>query len=141
MVKGRQPCTSANPVLRAAPTPTESLYLRTFLLFLELSLAASSTTAQSIVSGEISGVVRDELAQPMHGLHVVLTEVRTGLQQDRETGAGGRFDFIFLPTGTYQLFAERLGYRPSRVESIPVRPNCSIPLPISLRPPLRRSMR
>jgi hypothetical protein len=108
--------------------------LRLVVVVLVLSLSASGVRGQSIVSGEISGVVRDELARPMPGVHVVLTEVRTGLQHDRETGTGGRFSFGFLPTGTYQVFAERLGYRPSRVESIPVRPNRSIPLFISLLP-------
>ncbi len=96
--------------------------MRIPILTFAFTLIAPSAVAQSIVSGGITGTVLDELGRPMQAGHVIITEVSTGLERERETGANGRFDVLFLPPGTYDVFAEQLGYRPTRVRGIPVAP-------------------
>ena len=86
------------------------------------TLVAPNASAQSIVTGAISGTVLDESGRPVPDAHVILTETGTGRLRDQDTGAGGRFDFLFLPPGSYEVFAEQLGYRPTRVRGIPVGP-------------------
>ena len=102
------------------PYPSGASALRILIPALALTLMASNAFAQSIVTGAITGTVLDEFGRPMPDVHVVLTEPGTGLQRDRETGDGGQFDFLFLSAGSYEVFAEQLGYRPGRVRGIPV---------------------
>ena len=108
--------------------------MRILTTVLALTLMAPNAFAQSIVTGAISGTVVDQLGRPMVAAHVILTEVGTGTQRDGETGAGGQFDFLFVPPGTYEVFAEELGYRPQRVRGVPVGPGRSTTVSISLSP-------
>ena len=148
MPDGRQPCTpprrgwsETNQTLAGHPrdpmqltrTPIlEQRPLRILIAAFALTLMAPTAYAQSILLGAINGVARDELARPMQGVHIILTEVGTGVGREQETSATGRFEFLFLPPGSYEVFAEQLGYRPIRVRGIAVRPGRSIPVSVSL---------
>ena len=116
------------------PTPSGVPALRILTTVLALTLMAPNAFAQSIVTGAVSGTVVDQLGRPMVAAHVILTEVGTGTQRDGETGAGGRFTFLSILPGTYEVFAEELGYRPQRVRGVPVGPGRSTAVSISLSP-------
>ena len=64
------------------------------------------TFGQSIVSGAAAGTVQDTSGLPLSGVHVILSEVGTGFTRELETGADGRFDFLFLSPGEYVVFAK-----------------------------------
>ena len=108
--------------------------MRILIPVFAFATAAPEAVAQSIVTGAVSGTVLDESGSPMPSAHVILTEVITGLQREQETGAGGRYDFFFLPPGEYEVFAEQLGYRPSRVRGVPVERGGATTVPIRLAP-------
>ena len=110
----------------------EHPHLRILIPALALTLMAPNTFAQSIVTGAISGAVLDELGRPMPDVHVVLAETGAGVQRERQTGDRGQFDFLFLPPGSYEIFAQQLGYRANRVRGIPVGPGRATRVPISL---------
>ena len=92
-----------------------------------------ATFGQSIVSGAAAGTVQDTSGLPLSGVHVVLTEVGTGFTRELETGADGRFDFLFLSPGEYEVFAERLWFRPVRVRGIAIVPGGAVEVPVTLR--------
>lgn len=108
--------------------------MRILIPVLAFATAAPEAVAQSIVTGAVSGTVLDESGSPMPSAHVILTEVIIGWQREQETGAGGRYDFFFLPPGEYEVFAEQLGYRPSRVRGVPVERGRATTVPIRLAP-------
>jgi hypothetical protein len=71
------------------------------------ALTALSSAAQTL-TGSISGVIRDEQAAILPGATVTLTG-RQGLQT-QVTDAEGRYRFLALEPGTYQLAAELSGF-------------------------------
>jgi len=91
-----------------------------------------ATFGQSIVSGAAAGIVQDVSGVPLSGVHVILTEVGTGFTRELETGAAGRFDFLFLSPGEYEVFAERLWFRPVRVRGIAIVPGGAVQIPVTL---------
>ncbi len=88
--------------------------------------------AQTPTTGSVSGVVRDELGQPLRDARVVLSEPLTGFERAVETGRDGRFEFNLLFPGSYDVLAERLWSQPVLVRGIPVRTARVYQVPIRL---------
>ncbi len=108
--------------------------MRTLLTVLAIGLFASSAHAQSITAGEVTGMATDDFGQPLNGVYVILTEIVRGVTREVETARDGRFTFGLLPPGEYQLYAERLGDQPVRVEAIHVVQGRRTHVPVSLTP-------
>lgn len=111
----------------------EASHLRILIALLLAIAIVPLAHAQSIVSGTIVGIVRDESALPLGVVHVVITEVGTGFQREMHTSGSGAFEFVLVPDGVYEVFAERLGYRPVRVHGVVVDPGRQVHVPLSLR--------
>ncbi len=110
--------------------------LKLVLCFAVLPLVfdAGDAAGQSIVSGSVSGTVASETGLPMSRVHVRLTEVGTGVSREMETRRDGHFEFGFVTPGDYELFAERLGERPVRVEGIVVGSGARVSANVTLMP-------
>ncbi len=59
--------------------------MRILMAALALTLVAPNVSAQSIVTGAISGTVLDESGRPVPDAHVILTETGTGRHGDQDT--------------------------------------------------------
>jgi carboxypeptidase family protein len=100
-------------------------------------LLATPAAAQSLTAGELSGTVTDSSGHPLDGADVTVRDLASGVTRSATTVRTGRFQFALLPAGEYEVFAERLGYRPRRVRGVPVRPGglIDVPVPLTLTPP------
>ncbi len=103
------------------------------LCALILSLAcASRLHAQTIASGALEGIVRDAAGMPLGDVTVTLSSPDGGGSRTVGTPRDGAFRFILLPPGTYAILVERLGYRPKRIEGVPVQTGGTVRLNVSL---------
>ena len=93
---------------------------------------AGPASSQSLTTGTLHGSIRDSVGVSLSGVRLTLTDVGTGVSHVIDASWSGRFELAFLPPGTYDLLAERLGYRPRRVEGIPVRAGRRIGLDVTL---------
>lgn len=77
---------------------------------LSLLTCASVGQAQSLVAGDISGVVTDPSAAVISGATVTLTSLDTGSTQSSTSGSDGTYRFNLLKPGRYELTLERTGF-------------------------------
>ena len=80
---------------------------------------ASGQTTQ----GEIVGTVRDPQGSSVPGVAVSVTNTGTGLTRASTTADNGAFRFPALPTGVYELSAEKAGFAKVLVKGIEVAVN------------------
>lgn len=113
---------------------SSKLLLRALSLALAVGTTSVTASAQSIVAGSMAGVITDSVGNPLSGVHLILTQVASGITRDTETGREGQFEFLLLQPGEYQLFAERLGDRPVLVEGIPVGQGRRVTVTVALSP-------
>lgn len=104
------------PVIIHQPPPRSRLLLAAFLL----TFLPAAARAQGILSGELIGVVRDSLGQPLPGTDVAVTELGPSIIRWVTTDQDGAFRLRFLPAGVYDVVAEQLGYRPSRLARLSI---------------------
>ena len=86
-----------------------------------IALLPVGSSAQTLLSGTLTGVVRDQSGNLLPDVRVALREAQTGITSAAYTGADGRFFFRLLPPGEYELLAEKLEYRPHLLQAIPLR--------------------
>ena len=87
-----------------------------FGLVLGSACVASGQTTQ----GEIVGTVRDPQGSSVPGVAVSVTNTGTGLTRASTTADNGAFRFPALPTGVYELSAEKAGFAKVLVKGIEV---------------------
>ena len=71
--------------------------------------------AQSVTTGAISGVARSDSARILPGVDVVVSQRESGAVCRTTTDGAGTWRCTELAAGSYDVYAERLGYRPVRV--------------------------
>lgn len=86
-----------------------------------LGAGARAAPAQSLTAGTLSGVVRDTSGAPLYEAGVIATSRSTGISRGIVTPRTGLFTLPLLPAGEYDVFVERIGYRPARLTGVPVR--------------------
>lgn len=98
---------------RGAMRGVATRLLAAFSLASTAGLATAATAATPALlhaqeSGRISGIVSDETGQPVPSVQVQVVGTRFGALTDQ----AGRFTIVGVTPGTYQLRAQRIGYRP-----------------------------
>ena len=68
-------------------------------------------TAQSITSGDITGIVTDQSGGAIANAAATLTNVGTNVSQKATTNAKGNYRFAFLPPGTYKIVVNAPGFQ------------------------------
>jgi hypothetical protein len=90
--------------------------LRKWFLFgagvLLLAAFATHSPAQSIISGDVTGIVTDATNAAIPGAAVTLTDIDTGVKQTSTTNAAGSYRFAFVAPGAYNITASAKGFRP-----------------------------
>src|ERR1700738_432174 len=73
----------------------------------------SATTAQNLSSGSIDGIVTDDTGGALPGVTVTVSSPALQVKQLAEVSdAEGRYRFIDLPRGTYEVRFELTGFQP-----------------------------
>ena len=91
--------------------------------------AAFANQGQTAPAGTISGVVTNHAGAPVRMARVTLSARELGSNRSALTDQQGRFVFVALPAGRYQLTAHKQGFvRTGYGARAPGRPGISIPL-------------
>ena len=97
-----------------------------FRVYFLLALASLSLffvgTVWAGVTGTISGVIRDSSGAVVPGVQVAAHNTETGLRWTTSTDGKGFYSFQALPVGTYDIEANKAGFkeRVSGVSSEPI---------------------
>ena len=109
-----------------------------FQVYFFLSLASLSLffvgTARAGVTGSISGVIHDSSGAVVTGVQVSAHNTETGLQWTTSTDEKGFYSFQALPVGTYDVEANKTGFRGYRQSGIVINVNSSIAADVVLQP-------
>ena len=81
------------------------------ILLIAMIMIVAPVAAQSLVSGDITGVVTDPSGAMVPGTTVILKSLDTGESKTTQTGNDGTFRFNLVKPGPYQLSASRTGLR------------------------------
>src|SRR5947209_11308578 len=86
---------------------------RFYVLLLALLLVALplSLSAQSVVAGDVTGVVTDPSGAVVPNAQVSIKNLQTGEAQNATTNAQGSYRFPLLKPGNYQLTVDRKSTR------------------------------
>jgi hypothetical protein len=103
---------------RSSP-PLRGWILAVSALSLLLTLSVRSS-AQSIISGDVTGVVTDPSGAAIPGANVALTNVNTNTSQKTTTNAQGSYRFAFIPPGTYKVDAKASGFQAQQTPGVVV---------------------
>ncbi|MEJ2008602.1 MAG: carboxypeptidase-like regulatory domain-containing protein, partial [Acidobacteriota bacterium] len=76
-----------------------------------LSINSTTVFAQATATASISGVVRDPSGGVVPAVQVILTNPATGLTRRFTTQSAGQYSFTLVPPGTYDLSAQKTGFR------------------------------
>src|SRR5215831_1360178 len=90
-------------------------------------------TAWAGVTGSISGVIRDSSGAVVPGVQVGAHNVETGLQWTTTTDDRGFYSFQALPVGTYDIEANKAGFKGYRQSGIVINVNSSIAVDVALQ--------
>jgi len=92
---------------------------RVVLLAVALTLlfftAPMAVTAQQVSSGTVAGTITDPSGAVIVGADVTLTDVTTHAARKLATNADGRYFFVNIPPGTYDLTVGKTGFRTGKV--------------------------
>ncbi len=99
-----------------------------------LALASAPLPAQSVTSGTLEGTVRSADGSLLNDASILLTDASGGSTRALAISPGGRFNAGFLPSGSYDLLVERIGYAPRRLRGVTLRPGQHVDLRVVLAP-------
>lgn len=85
------------------------------------------------VTGSISGVIHDSSGAVVPGVQVVAHNTQTGLQWSTTTDDHGFYSLQALPVGTYDIQADKVGFRGYRQAGIVLNVNAAITADVSLQ--------
>ena len=74
-------------------------------------MLGTKATAQSITSGDITGVVTDPSGAGVPNADVTLTNINTNATQNTATSQQGTYRFAFLLPGTYNVTVKAAGFQ------------------------------
>ncbi len=92
------------------------------------------TQAQTFTIGSLEGTVQSPGGLPLDAAEVTVRDLVSGIARSARTLTDGRFRFNLLWPGEYDVFVERLGYRPRWVQGVLVRPGRLTDVPVTLTP-------
>ncbi|PYT97819.1 MAG: hypothetical protein DMG38_18280 [Acidobacteria bacterium] len=94
--------------------------LKKCILMIGLIFGSVCTASGQTTQGEIVGTVHDPQGSSVPSVSVSVTNTSTGLTRTSTTADNGSFRFPALPTGVYELTAEKAGFAKLLVKDIKV---------------------
>lgn len=105
-----------------------------FRMFLVLFLLSFGIAFGQTTTGSISGVVTDETGAVIPGATVTVRNVDTGFERTVQTNAEGRYSFVNLPIGQYELRVEAQNFSRYTQSGIGLLVNQNAVVNVSLKP-------
>lgn len=96
-------------------------------------LAASPAMAQSAATGTLSGQVTDQQGAVLVGAEVKLIDLTTNSARTTTTNDAGRYNFINVPPGTYDLTVSKPGFSLAKVSAQKVDVGLTLTLNVTLQ--------
>src|SRR5215469_11108870 len=106
--------------LLARPTRLRGLILKVVYTTLLLTLTVVAAWAQSTATGTVSGLVTDPSNAVIIGASVKLTDTSTNTSRDTTTNDAGRFIFVNVTPGTYDIKISKTGFAQAVVTRVVV---------------------
>jgi TonB-linked SusC/RagA family outer membrane protein len=107
------------------------MYLFRVLLLCSIVLSAR---AQNPTTGSVSGIVRNQLGDPLAGVTVVAHNLSTGLSAGTQTDSGGFFFFAKLPVaGRYNFSFSSVGFEQQTLSGYTIKPAAAISILVKLK--------
>jgi carboxypeptidase family protein len=85
-----------------------------------LTLLPATAAAQGATTGSLTGVITDAQGGVLPGANVVATHTPTGTTYDSVTDASGRYNFLNVRVGPYNVTVSMGGFKPETVENVDV---------------------
>jgi hypothetical protein len=98
-----------------------------------LSLAATPAWAQSTSAGSVSGQVTDQQNAVAPGAEVTLLDVTTNAVRKAITNEAGRYIFVNVPPGTYEISVSLAGFSTAKVSGQKVTVGQALTIDVSLK--------
>lgn len=123
----------------AVQTPAERRWapgLSLFWLIMMLTFCAAlqgPVLAQSAASGTVSGQVTDQQGAAMNSAVVRLTDTGTSAVRSTSSNAAGRYNFVNVPPGTYDLTVVKEGFAQAKVNAQTVEVGLALTLDVVLQ--------
>ncbi|HUD56056.1 MAG TPA: carboxypeptidase-like regulatory domain-containing protein, partial [Terracidiphilus sp.] len=114
------------------------LYPRTRSVFralpfvLALLFAFPATGFSQTNRGALNGVVTDQSGALVPGAIVEIVDVGTSASTKAVSSSAGEFSFIGLEVGTYTVNISASGFKPEKIQGVPVSAGTTYTLPIKL---------
>src|SRR5690348_2320048 len=102
------------------------------VLFCFAALVPTALFAQSASTGSVAGTVTDAQGAAVAGASVTLTDKATGIARTAGTNESGRYIFVDVNPGTYNVSVNKTGFRVSKVVDQVVQVGLSLTLNITL---------
>src|SRR3954447_19025097 len=118
-----------------APTRWAGLLLPIWLCVLclgSLLILSPPALAQSTSTGRVSGQVTDQQNAAMVAAEVILTDTATNTTQTTQTNEVGRYLFLNVQPGTYDLSVSKSGFAQARVVGQSVSVGLELTLDVAL---------
>jgi outer membrane receptor protein involved in Fe transport len=113
-------------------SPFRSFAIAIALLSLPLSLSNARAYAQGAPTGVITGVVKDEAGAAIAGVRITAVNPGTGASFQTLAGDTGIYTLRALPVGSYNVTAEKIGFKRALQEGVLVRVNEEVRLDVKL---------
>ncbi len=102
-----------------------------FAVCLVFMLGVMSLHAQTF-RGSINGTVLDQSSAVVSGATITATNNGTGVALNTVSSSGGEYAFQDLPLGTYTISVTAAGFKPEKVDAVPVTAGTIYTLPLKL---------
>ena len=97
-----------------------------------LLLAMASLVAAQDYRGKVQGSVTDENGGAIPGAHVVLRNVKTGVEATRPSDSNGHYIFDFVEPGEYVVVIEQTGFKKAVQENVRVQVRSDVTVDLKL---------
>lgn len=97
-----------------------------------LLLAMASIVVAQDYRGKLQGTVTDEAHAAIAGAHVVLRNIKTGVESSRQSDSNGHFIFDFVDPGDYMVVIEQQGFKKAVQENVIVQNRSDLTVDMTL---------
>jgi hypothetical protein len=112
---------------------SKRVVVATFALLCVLGFAAAPIFAQATNSGTIIGQVTDPSGAAVAGAAVTITDLSTNTPRTTTTNAEGRYTFVNVPPGSYDVAISQKGFRTSKLSKQTVQVGTQLTLNVTLQ--------
>src|SRR4030095_10439637 len=95
-------------------------------------LAMAALTVAQDYRGKLQGTVTDEAHAAIPGAHVVLRNIKTGVETSRQSDSNGHFIFDFIDSGEYMVVVEQPGFKKAVQENVIVQNRSDVTVDVVL---------